>query len=126
MSKTMARVYQTSSIIILCVMLPLCLFFRWDHETTIAVLLLCLVVSAPAVISLNAICWLLKRVALSVAFAWVLLLAMIPLLVLMSAVLFVNTLPGDTGFLMVIGMGSAYAAIFGHGLSVAQLFKSLL
>ena len=108
------------------IMVLICFIFKWEPEMTLAVALTCLVISAPAVISLNAICWILRRVQLSLVFAWILLMAIIPLLVVVPAVLLVNALPGDTGFLVVLGMLSAYTGILGHGVSIAQLFKSLL
>ena len=122
----LGKVYRTSSVIIAASLFLICCFFGWQTEMIIMVLAYSLVISAPAVISLNAICWVLKRIQLPLAFAWMLLLAMIPLLVLVPAMLLVNALPGDTAFLLLLGMISAYAGIFGNGESIAQLFKSLL
>ena len=122
----LGKVYRISSVIIATCLFLICWFFGWETEMIIMVLAYSLVISAPAVISLNAICWVLRRMHLSLAFAWMLLLAMIPLLVLVPAMLLVNALPGDTIFLVLLGMLSAYAGILGNGESIAQLFKSLL
>ena len=120
----LAKVYRLSSLIIMMVMLAVCLVFRWDLATTAAVLFMSLVISAPAVISLNAICWLLRKVEITISFAWILLLAAVPLLVVIPSLLLAGTLPGDPAFLAGLGIFCSYAGLFGYGNAIAQLFKS--
>ena len=52
------------------------------------------------------------------------LLASIPLLSFIAAVLFADYVPSKVWFLVLFGMLSSYVAVLRHGISVTQLFNS--
>jgi hypothetical protein len=121
--KILARIYWSTSILVMMLVMISCLVFNWKSSMMLSALTACLVISAPAVIMVNAIHWILQRVVVETAFAWIILLSSIPLLVIVPAILFADELPGDVFFLVVLGLISSYAGLFGHGLSITKLFK---
>ena len=123
-NKVLARVYGSTSITISVLILIVCLVFNWDKKMILSALTACLVLSAPAVIMVNAIHWILTKLLVEVAFAWIILFSSIPLFVVMTAVLLADKLPGDVLFLSVLGMISSYAGLLYHGLSITRLFQS--
>lgn len=122
--KVLAKIYWSTSIMVMMVIMIICQVFNWGSSMMLTALTACLVMSAPAVIMVNAIHWILKRIVVEVAFAWILLLSSIPLLVAIPAILLADELPGDVSFLIVMGIISSYAGLLGHGLSITKLFKS--
>jgi hypothetical protein len=118
------KVYRSSSLVIVPVMLLVCLLFKWPVLTTIAVALASIVISSPATVSLHLMVWLCRKLKVEKAFAWMVLLASIPLLSLIAACLFADYVPGKVWSLLLLGMLSGYVGILSHGICVAQFFNS--
>jgi hypothetical protein len=122
--KTLSKVYRTSAIVIVSVMLLVCFICNWPLVMIGVVMLASLVISSPATISLHIMMWLSQKGNLEKGFAWMLLLASIPLLSFITAWLFADFVPGKVWFLLLLGMASGYAGILTYGISVSQFFNS--
>ncbi len=120
-----ARVYVRSNLIILGTLLSLCYFFNWPAELMLVTALISLVVSSPGVLIVHAVTWLLKRWTIPTGFAWIMLLAALPLAVSIPAFVFEESLPGNTMFLIVLGMLAAYVTVFSQGRGISKLFQSI-
>ncbi|HEY0354850.1 MAG TPA: hypothetical protein VGC29_01520, partial [Flavisolibacter sp.] len=102
-----------------------CVVFEWDRERTIYTMMASLLLSAPALVSVNTFYWLLKKISLSTGFVWMVMMASVPVMVAIPALVFVNEIPGDSIFLLALGVLSCYAGILGQGNSIARLFESI-
>jgi len=87
-------------------------------------LLASLVISSPAMISLNLFVWLFQKIKLERGFAWMLLLSSIPVLSLCVAWLSADFVPGKTWFILLLGILSGYVGLAANFISVSQFFKS--
>ncbi|MGZ5286853.1 MAG: hypothetical protein ACXWV0_04945 [Flavisolibacter sp.] len=125
MNTLFARLYISANIIIMICLLSLCYFFNWPKEMMVVTAIISLVVSAPGVLLVHAVLWLLKRLTLSTGFAWIMLFASLPFAVSIPAFLFEDTLPGNEIFLIILGMMTAYAVVLAHGMAISRLFKSI-
>lgn len=123
-NKTLSKVYSTSSIVIVPVMLLVCLLCKWSAPMTIVAMLASIVISSPATISLHVLAWLSEKGKFERSFAWMVLMTSIPLLSFVSAWLFADFVPGKVWSLLLLGIASGYVGILSHGISVAQLFNS--
>lgn len=124
-SRILSKVYWSSSAIISAAMLMACVVFEWDRERTIYTMMASLLLSAPALVSVNTFYWLLKKISLSTGFVWMVMMASVPVMVAIPALVFVNEIPGDSIFLLALGVLSCYAGILGQGNSIARLFESI-
>jgi hypothetical protein len=121
----LAKIYWLASAVASASILVICLLFKWNTSMMLVSMIACLVISAPSVIAVNAMCWLLKRFQLAVSFLWVIILSSIPVLAMIPAFIFCDELPGDVIFLLGLGMISCYAGILRHGQHLTQLFKTI-
>jgi hypothetical protein len=124
LNKILSKVYRTSSIVIVPVMLLVCLLCKWSVLMIIVAMLASIVISSPATISLHILAWLSERRKFERSFAWMVLLASIPLLSFVSAWLFADFVPGKVWSLLLLGIASGYVGILSHGISVTQIFNS--
>ncbi len=120
-----ARVYVRSNLVILGTLLSLCYFFNWPKELMLATAVISLVVSSPGVLIVHAIACLLRKWTISTGFAWIMLLAALPLAVSIPAFVFEEFLPGNTVFLIVLGMLTAYLTVFSLATAISKLFHSI-
>lgn len=123
-NRILTRVYSVSAAVIISVVLLVCLFYKWHFIMIGVALLASIVLSSPATVALHALLWLSRKVKFEGSFPWMLLMASIPLLSLLVAWLFADYVPGETGFLLCLGVVSGYVGILSHGISVAQFFKT--
>lgn len=122
--KVLAKLYLSTNMTITIIVLATCLVFNWNINMMFAALNACFVMSIPAVILVSSIHWILKRIEVEISFAWILLLSFIPLFIVVPAILFVDQLPGDVFYLVVLGVVSSYTGLLGQGISITKLFKS--
>lgn len=120
----LSKVYWSSSVVIVFVMLSLCLVFKWPMILISLAMLASIVISSPATIALHFIVWLSHKRTLERGFLWMVLFASIPLLSLIAACLFADYVPGKVWFLLLLGILSGYVGILSNGISVAQFFNS--
>jgi hypothetical protein len=120
----LSKVYSASSAVIVLVMLASCILFKWSPLMTTLTVLASLVISSPALFSLQILLWLSQRIQLQKGFAWILLLAFIPPLALITGWLMADFVPGETWLLLLLGIFSGYVGILTHGISVTQFFNS--
>ncbi len=125
MHKILAGLYIRSNIIIMICLLSLCYFFNWSREMMITTAFISLVLSSPGVLIVHAVAWLLKRLSISTGFAWILLLAALPLAVSVPAFVFEETLPGNELFLIALGMITSYAVVLSQGTAISRIFQSI-
>ena len=123
--RILSRVYWSSSALISAVMLLACVVFEWDRERTIYTMMASLLLGAPSLVSVNTFYWLLKKISISTGFVWMVMMASVPVLVAIPALVFVNEIPGDGVFLLALGVLSCYAGILSQGYSIALLFESI-
>lgn len=119
-----AKVYRTSSLVIMPLMLLICLVFRWPAPMIAMAMVVSIVISSPATILLHLVWWLTQKCTIERSFIWMILLAFIPLLSFATAWLFADYVPGKVWFVLLLGMFSGYVGILGHGIHVAQVFNS--
>lgn len=124
MQMVLSKVYQSSSLVILPVVLLLCLICKWPALMIVAAMLASIAISSPATVSLHLMVWLSHKVNLQGGFAWMLLFAFIPVISLVSACLFAAYVPGKVWFLLPLGMLSGYVGILSQGFSIARIFNS--
>ena len=118
------KVYKSSSMVIMPLMLLICLMFKWPLFMIVVTMIVSIVLSSPATILLHLMMRLAQKQTIERSFAWMALLASIPLLSFITAWLFADYVPGKVWFLVLAGMLSGYVGILSHGISVAQLFNS--
>ena len=121
---TLTKVYRSSSLVIMPLILLICLIFKWHWLMIALAMLASIVISSPATISLHLLMWLFKKLNLERSFVWMLLFASIPILSLVVAYLFADFVPGKIWFLLLLGMLSGYVGVLTHAISVAQFFNS--
>ena len=121
---TLTKVYRSSSLVIMPLMLLICLIFKWHWLMIALATLASIVISSPATISLHFLMWLFKKLNLERSFVWMLLFGSIPILSLVVAYLFADFVPGKIWFLLLLGMLSGYVGVLTHAISVAQFFNS--
>jgi hypothetical protein len=119
------KVYSASVLTVGAILLSICVLLGYDLLLTLHVLSASIVISAPPVLALNTILWILAKVRLGSAASWMLVLASLPLMSLLPASLLVRALPGDQLVLMVICVLSGYAGIFSQAISITKLFNGL-
>jgi FtsH-binding integral membrane protein len=119
----LTKVYSASAMVIVSVLLLACLIYKWPLLMVAIAMLASIVLSAPALVSLQLVLWLSQKIKLERGFVWMVLMAFIPLLALLLAWLFADYVPGKTGFLMLLGMASGYVAVLSYGISIAQFFN---
>lgn len=117
-------VFKKSSIVIVPIVLVTCLVFKWPATMVLVAFLAAIVISSPAMISLNLFVWLFQKIKLETGFVWMLLLSSIPVLSLVVAWLSADFVPGKTWFVLLLGMLSGYAGLATNFISVSQFFKS--
>ena len=120
----LSKVYSASSAVIVLVMLTTCMLFKWSPLMSTLTVLASLVISSPALFSLQILLWLSERIQFQKGFAWMLLLALIPPLALISGWLMADFVPGETWVLLLLGIFSGYVGILTHSISVTQFLKS--
>lgn len=120
---TLAKVYRSSSLVIMPLMLLICLVFKWHWLMIGLAMLASTAISSPATISLHLMMWLFRKRRVEQSFVWILLFALIPLLSLVTACFFDDYVPGKIWFLLLLGMLSGYVGILTHAISVAQFFN---
>lgn len=118
------RVFKKSSIVIVPIVLATCLVFKWPATMLLAAFLAAIVISSPAMISLNLFVWLFQKIKLETGFVWMLLLSSIPVLSLVVAWLSADFVPGKAWFVLLLGMLSGYVGLATNFISVSQFFKS--
>ena len=106
------------------VLLFICILLGYNWKLCFFILMLALLMSAPLVMLLHLVFGILKRVRLSGAAAWIILLAAVPVLAFIPAKLFVNWIPGDIAALTALGVVSGYFGILAQGISISELFNS--
>ena len=116
--------YGLSTLITVSVTMVLCYLFNWTTPMLAVAMTVSFVISLPFTILLHVLLFMIKKVQLARVFFWIILLAPVPLLAVIPAGLFSELVPGDTWFLVVLGMVAAYTAIFTNGISIAQIFNS--
>jgi hypothetical protein len=121
----LAKIYWLASAVACLSILVTCLLFNWNLTMMLFSITACLVISAPSVIVVNAMCWLLKRFQLAISFLWILILSSVPVLTMIPALIFCDELPGDVIFLLALGMTSSYVGILRHSQHLTLLFKSI-
>ena len=122
-NQILTKVYRASAMVIASVLLLACIIYKWPLLMIAIAMLASIVLSAPAMLSLQLLLWITQKVKLERGFIWMVLMAFIPLLALLVAWLFADYVPGKTGFVMLLGMASGYAAILSYGIPIAQFFK---
>lgn len=124
MQMVLTKVYRSSSLVILPVILLLCLICKWPSLMIMAAMLASIAISSPATFLLHFMMWLSHKLSLQRSFVWMLLFASIPVMSLVAACLFAAYVPGKVWFLLPLGILSGYVGILSHGFSIAQLFNS--
>lgn len=124
MQMILTKVYRSSSLVIVAVVLLLCLICKWPVFMIMVAMLASIAISSPATISLHLMMWLSHRVNLEKGFVWMMLFASIPLLSLITAFLFAHYVPGKVWFLLPLGMLGGYVGIFTQGFAIAKFFNS--
>jgi hypothetical protein len=124
MNKVLLHVYRASAVSTGCFVIVACLLLKWHPAAVITALVASLAISAPALVSVQAALWTMKRIRTTRAFLWMLLMASIPLFALVPACLLADAVPGKTWFLVVLGVGSGYIGMLAQGGSIAQLLNS--
>ena len=117
------KVYATSSSIVCSVLLFICVVLGYDWILIASILLLALVMSAPPVILLHLVFFIIQKIRLTKIAAWIALLAAIPLLSLVPALMFDAIIPGDTIVLVALGMLSSYGGVLIQGISISELIN---
>jgi hypothetical protein len=123
-NRILTKVYRASAMVIASVIGLACLVCKWPLFMIAVALLASVVLSSPAVVSLQLMVLISKKIKLERGFVWMILMACIPVLALLVAWLFADYVPGKTGFLLLLGIVSGYVGILSHGISVAQFFNS--
>lgn len=123
-NKILINFYCLSTVIIAAVMILLCFLFGWNKSMLMVAVSASFIISLPFTILLHVIFWMIKKLKVARLFFWIVLLAPVPLLAFIPAGLFSELVPGDTWFLIVLGMLTAYIGIFTNGISIAQIFNS--
>jgi hypothetical protein len=123
-NRLLIRVYGSSGVIIVSIILAICLLYNWPIVALANAVLASVVISSPALVSLQVLLWLSQKADMEKSFAWMLLLAFIPPLALLVGWLLSGFVPGKTGFLLLLGSLSAYTAVFAHALSVSRFFNT--
>jgi len=118
------KVYGLAGGVLGSVLLFTCILLGYDWKLCLFILLLALVMSAPPVMLLHFVFTILRKIHLSKAAAWIVLLSAVPLLAFTAARFFVNLIPGDTMVLTALGILSGYFGILCQGLSISELFNS--
>jgi hypothetical protein len=116
--------YGLSTVITVSVTLLLCFLFNWTSDMLTIATTVSLVVSLPFTILLHLLLNMVEKVQVARVVFWIILLAPVPLLAFIPAGLFSQLVPGDTWFLVVLGMVAAYTAIFTNGISITEIFNS--
>ena len=124
MEMVLTKVYRSSSMIIVPVLLSLCIICKWPVLMIVAAMLASIAISSPATVLLHFMMWLSHKINLQKGFIWMMLFAFIPVMSLVAALLFAAYVPGKVWFLLPLGMLSGYVGILSHGFSIAQLFNS--
>jgi hypothetical protein len=124
-NQILLKVYLFSNLMVGSVLLFICLLLGYELKMILVALAGTLVISAPAVLMLHGMFWLLQRLRIAGIAAWILLLASIPLVASVPAYLFVSAIPGDLLVLTGLGMISGYAGLFSQALSISELFNSI-
>lgn len=124
--RLLAKVYRTSSLIILAVLLLICVLFHWSAWGMVPVAAASLVIAAPSMIALHLTCWLLRKLEISMQFAWMLLMALLPLLAILPAAMLADEVPGNAWFLSALGLACGYISLLGNGNAIVKTFKSFL
>jgi hypothetical protein len=117
------KVYAASVLSVCGILLSICVLLGYDVMLTLHVLSASIVISAPPVLALNTIFWILGKVKLGSAASWMLVLGSLPLLSLLPASMFVRALPGDQLILMLLCIISGYAGLFSQAISISKLFN---
>lgn len=120
----LSRIYGRSIGMVGSVFILACIVCNWPLQTTIQAVLACLLIAAPVTICVHFVLWLCGKVHVDTGFAWMLLLAALPPLHLITAKFLAVYVPGQTIFVLVVGLLSAYAAVLSHGPSISQLLKT--
>ena len=123
MQMILTKVYRSSSLVIVAVVLLLCLICKWPLFMIMVAILASVAISSPATISLHFMVWLSHKLNLERGFAWMILFASIPLLSLIAACLFAHYVPGKVWFVLPLGMLGGYVGIFTQGLAISKLFN---
>src|SRR5689334_8282071 len=121
--KVLFKVYAASVLSVGAILLSICILLGYDALLTVHVLSASVVISAPPLLALNTIFWILSRVKLGSAASWMLVLGALPLLSLFPASMFVRALPGDQLVLMLLCIFSGYAGLFSQAISITKLFN---
>ena len=116
--------YAASVLTVGAILLCICILLGYDPLLTLHVLSASIVISAPPVVALNSILWILGKVRLGNGASWILLLASLPLLSVLPASMFVRALPGDQLVLTGLCIISGYAGIFSQAISITKLFNA--
>jgi hypothetical protein len=117
------KVYAASVLSVGVILLFICILLGYDAMLTLHVLSASIVISAPPVLALNTIFWILGKVKLGTTASWMLVLGSLPLLSLLPASMFVRALPGDQLVLMLLCIISGYAGLFSQAISISKLFN---
>lgn len=120
----LSKVYASAASIISTVMLLVCFFLGWNMNTTLYAIMVSILICAPALIIVHFSYWMVKRTEVNMSFAWMLMMAAVPLAVTLLCFIVANELPGDVAFLAAIGILSCYAGILSQAISISELFKS--
>jgi len=124
LNKILSKIYKASSIVIGVIVLSTCILCKWPLITVVIALLASIVISSPALISLQILVWLFQRIKFGWAFLRMPLFSLIPLLSFIVALLFAGFVPGKIWFVLLIGILSGYTGLFKIGISISQFFNS--
>jgi hypothetical protein len=122
--QTLSKVFKMSSMIIVPIVLLACLVCKWPVTMIVIALLASIVISSPAMLSLQVFVWLFQKTTFERGFIWMFLLSSIPVLSLIVAWMFADFVPGKIWFVLLLGMLSGYVGLLTNGLSVSQFFNS--
>ena len=119
----LARIFKTSSAVIMPVILAACFLCKWPLTMIGLAMSACLVISSPATVALHFFLWLSRRGRLSVAFLWMLLLSTIPIGSVVVAELFADYVPGRTWIVLLLAALGGYVALLTNSFSVSRFFN---
>ena len=118
------RVYTKATLLISVIFFSFFIYFEWSAAQFVRVAVACLSFVLPVILFLHLLFTLKKFFAGAHLLCWLILFASLPFMVMLSALLWETTLPGNTWFLLISGLLISYIAILSSGLQIAGIFKN--
>jgi len=118
------KVYCASATVVGSLLLCLCIILGYDLRLILLEGAISLALSLPSFMALQLVFMLLHSYRFPASLAWILVLALVPLLSVPTAFFLAGDMPGKVPVLAGMALAGSYAGLLFHGISINRSFQN--